>query len=107
GNVTGSALADRIRAHDARLGIIGQGYVGLPLAMEFADAGFSVVGLEKDLDRANALNLGNSYVADVESSRLRSAIAAGRYLATGDGAALGQCDAIIICVPTPLGKSKP
>jgi UDP-N-acetyl-D-glucosamine dehydrogenase len=86
--------------------VIGQGYVGLPLAAEFAEAGFSVTGLDNDQDRVAALNLGQSYIPDVPSGRLRQLMAAGRYAATADPAVLGQCDVIIICVPTPLRKSK-
>jgi UDP-N-acetyl-D-glucosamine dehydrogenase len=101
-----ASLVERIIDGSARIAIIGQGYVGLPLAMEFADHGFSVVGLDNDLDRVARLNLGQSYIADVESGRLLALMRAGRYVATADATVLADCDVMIICVPTPLGKSK-
>lgn len=99
-------LPERIRHHTAHLTVIGQGYVGLPLAVEFARAGFPVTGLDTELERVGALNLGRSYIPDVESARLQELIRIGRYAATTDPAVLAQSDVIIICVPTPLRKSK-
>src|SRR6266404_2234577 len=101
-----TALARRIATHTARLTIIGQGYVGLPLAIAFARAGFQVAGLDSDLDRVTALATGRSHVPDVPSEELQAQIRAGRYQATTETAVLADSDAIIICVPTPLGKSK-
>src|SRR6266404_63630 len=101
-----AALARRIATHTARLTIIGQGYVGLPLAIAFARAGFQVAGLDSDLDRVTALATGRSHVPDVPSEELQAQIRAGRYQATTETAVLTDSDAIIICVPTPLGKSK-
>jgi UDP-N-acetyl-D-glucosamine dehydrogenase len=101
-----SQLIDRIRSHTAKIAIIGQGYVGLPLAMEFASVGFKVVGLETDLERVGALAVGRSFIPDVDSARLQELIRLDRYAVTADAAVLAQCDAIVICVPTPLGKSK-
>ena len=72
-------LIDLIRARRANVAVIGQGYIGLPLAVEFAGAGFSVIGLESDLDRVGALGLGRSYIADVESARLGELLREGRY----------------------------
>ena len=88
------------------LAIVGAGYVGLPLAVEFARAGFSTTGLDTDLDRVTALNAGRSYTPDVDSGVLRAVIEAGSYEATADAAVLERSDVIIICVPTPLRKSK-
>jgi len=99
-------LADRIRSGSARVAVIGQGYVGLPLAVEFARAGFAATGLDTDLDRVTALNAGRSYTPDVDSEVLRAVIEAGRYEATADASVLAGSDVIIICVPTPLRKSK-
>lgn len=99
-------LADRIRSHEARLAIIGQGYVGLPLAVAFARVGFPVVGIDTDLDRVGALNAGRSYIQDVDSAELGELVRQGRYVATSDATVLADSDAVIICVPTPLGKSK-
>src|SRR2546425_2812538 len=99
-------LADRIREHRARLAIIGQGYVGLPLAVAFGHAGFSVTGLDTDPDRITALNHGRSYIPDVESTDLQHLLGTGSYDATSDFSVLQQSDVVVICVPTPVGKSK-
>jgi UDP-N-acetyl-D-glucosamine dehydrogenase len=101
-----SALEARITAHQARVAIIGQGYVGLPLAVEFARAGLPVIGLDRDLDRVGALNQGQSHTPDVASADLAALVREGRYEATADFSRLEQSDVIIICVPTPLRKSK-
>jgi UDP-N-acetyl-D-glucosamine dehydrogenase len=102
----GSMLSRRIAAHTARVSVIGQGYVGLPLAVEFANAGFTVAGLDTDLDRVAALGSGLSGIPDVPSAELQALIRAGRYQATPDAAVLAVSDVVIICVPTPLRKSK-
>ena len=99
-------LADRIPSRDASLAIIGQGYVGLPLAVAFAGAGFSVTGIDTDLDRVGALQAGQSYTPDLASDDLVALIRQGRYEATSDFSILERIDVVIICVPTPLGKSK-
>src|SRR5216117_3515381 len=104
--MTDATLIDRIRDRAARISVIGQGYVGLPLAVEFARAGFSVNGLDTDLDRVTALNSGRSYSPDVESDDLAALLRAGRYEATADLSVLEASDVVIICVPTPLRKSK-
>jgi len=104
--VTAADLTRRIAARAARVGIIGQGYVGLPLAVELARAGFTVTGFDTSLDRVSMLNAGRSHTPDVADEALRARIDAGRYQATTDLAGLGECDAVIICVPTPLRKSK-
>ena len=101
-----SRLSDRIRNGSAHVTIVGQGYVGLPLAVELAQAGFSVSGLDTNFERVAALNAGQSYTPDVDSEALRTLIRAGRYEATTDTDVLGLSDVIIICVPTPLRKSK-
>ena len=104
--VTGADLTRRIAERSARIGIIGQGYVGLPLAVEFARVGFAVTGFDTSLDRVTALNAGRSHTPDVPDAELRACLDAGRYQGSTDLSALGECDAIIICVPTPLRKSK-
>src|SRR5213594_2607311 len=101
-----TTLGRRIATHTARVTINGQGYVGLPLAVEFAKAGFPVTGLDTDLDRVTALATGRSHVPDVPSEELQALLTAGRYRATTDAAVLADSDVIVICVPTPLGKSK-
>jgi UDP-N-acetyl-D-glucosamine dehydrogenase len=104
--VNESRLAARISEHTARIAIIGQGYVGLPLAVEFARAGFSVVGVDTNLDRVGALQAGQSCTPDLEDNDLIALIRQGRYEATADLSVLERTDVVIICVPTPLGKSK-
>src|SRR5256712_1488407 len=99
-------LTERIRQHAARIAVIGQGYVGLPLAIEFARAGFTVAGLDTDLDRVGVLNAGRSYTPDVSSADLATVLETGRYEATADGAVLEHSDVVLICVTTPLRKSK-
>jgi UDP-N-acetyl-D-glucosamine dehydrogenase len=100
------ALADKIETRTARVAVIGQGYVGLPLALEYARAGFPAVGIDNDPDRTAALNLGQSPTPDVTDAELRELLASGRYRATGDFKTLKDSDVVIICVPTPLRKSK-
>jgi len=101
-----SLLKEKIKDRSAKLGIIGLGYVGLPLAAAFTDAGFKVLGFDIQEKRVNSINSGKSYIADVTSDRL-SAIVVDRVLeATVDQSRLGEVDAICICVPTPLTKTK-
>ncbi len=99
-------LLGRIEASTARVGTIGLGYVGLPLAVEFAEAGLAVTGFDLSAEKIAALQRGESYVGDVPSGRVAPLVKAGRLQATTDFAQLGSCDAIVICVPTPLGKTK-
>ncbi|HEY7517063.1 MAG TPA: nucleotide sugar dehydrogenase [Methylomirabilota bacterium] len=99
-------LLEKIEKRTARVAVIGQGYVGLPLALAYARAGFPAVGIDTDRDRIAALNLGQSPTPDVPDAELREFVAGGRYQATGDFAALDTSDVVIICVPTPLRKSK-
>ena len=101
-----TSLAQRIKDRSARLAIIGQGYVGLPLAVEFARAGFSVTGIDTDLDKVTALNHGRSCTPDLTDEDLAALIRDGRYEATADVSVLTRSDVVIICVPTPLRKSK-
>jgi UDP-N-acetyl-D-glucosamine dehydrogenase len=90
----------------ARVGVIGLGYVGLPLAVEFARRGFPAIGFEVDEKKADAINRGESYIGDISSEVLADVVRAERLRATTDFDALSSCDAIIICVPTPLRKTK-
>ncbi|MBI4423581.1 MAG: nucleotide sugar dehydrogenase [Elusimicrobia bacterium] len=100
------SLAEKIKDKSARLGVLGLGYVGLPLAVEFARKGFSVAGFEVNESLVSALNRGRSHVADVPSGTLRGLIAAKRFRATSGFDDLRGLDAVVICVPTPLRKSK-
>jgi len=100
------SLIDRIHAKQARVGIIGLGYVGLPLAVEFARAGFDVTGFDVDDQKISEITAGKSYIPDVPDAELRAAVTAGRLRATSDMRRLGEMDAIDICVPTPLRKTR-
>jgi UDP-N-acetyl-D-glucosamine dehydrogenase len=98
-------LLSRFKEKDATIGIIGLGYVGLPLAMVLADGGFSVVGLDTDPEKVSALNEGKSYIEDVPSDLVRRHVDAGRFSAVTDYKNLGDVQGISICVPTPLRKT--
>ncbi len=102
----GEGLKRRIEARSARVGVIGLGYVGLPLAVEFARAGFRVSGVEIDPEKVEQINRGHSFIADVEEADLAAVVAAGRLQATTDPDALGTTDAVVICVPTPFNRNK-
>jgi UDP-N-acetyl-D-glucosamine dehydrogenase len=99
-------LIEKIRRRDARCGIIGLGYVGLPLALEFARAGFRTTGIDVDLTKVDAINAGRSYIVDVDDAEIAEQVHAGRFVATADFAAIRELDTINICVPTPLRKTK-
>lgn len=103
---TAEALRQKITARTARVGIVGLGYVGLPLAVEFARAGFEVVGIDVQQRRTESLNLGVSYVQDVPSETISSVVDSGRFRATSDFSVIADLDSINICVPTPLRKTK-
>ncbi|MEW6730924.1 MAG: nucleotide sugar dehydrogenase [Acidobacteriota bacterium] len=99
-------LFDRILTRNARMGVIGLGYVGLPEAVEFARAGFTVVGIDTDLGRVERLNNGDSYIQDVAAKQLEPLLYTQRLRATSDFSCVSRLDTINICVPTPLRKSK-
>ena len=99
-------LLAQVAARELRLGIIGLGYVGLPLAAEFAVSGCEVVGIDVDRQKVDLLNAGESYIADVPTSHIAELVGHGKLSATTDFAALTELDAVSICVPTPLRKSK-
>ncbi len=95
-----------INDRKAKIGIVGMGYVGLPLAMEFANGGFTVTGFEVDAQKVRDLKDGESYIPDVPSSKVEEMVKKGLLTATLDFSGLKNQDAVIICVPTPLRKSK-
>ena len=101
-----SLLRNKIETRQARIGVLGLGYVGLPLAVEFAEAGFSVTGFEVDPGRIRRLLSKESYVADVPATQLASVIDKKRFYPTTNFSRLEAMDAVIICVPTPLNKTK-
>jgi UDP-N-acetyl-D-glucosamine dehydrogenase len=103
-------LAERLektfRSGDGRIGTIGLGYVGLPLSVEFASAGLRVTGFDVSAEKVAAVNRGESYIRDVTSERVRALVSERRLDASADFDGLAGCDAIVICVPTPLSKTK-
>jgi UDP-N-acetyl-D-glucosamine dehydrogenase len=101
-----SNILSRINDRTAVIGIIGQGYVGLPLALVFEEAGFPVRGFDVDPKKIDALTRGESYIRHIGSDRVRGAIERGRFTVTTDFDQLAECDAILICVPTPLGTHR-
>lgn len=99
-------LEQRYRDRQARVAVIGLGYVGLPLVLALAARGFTVTGLDIDPAKVAALNAGRSYIRQIADERVADAVATGRFQATADPAALGSCAAVIICVPTPLSAQR-
>jgi UDP-N-acetyl-D-glucosamine dehydrogenase len=102
----GSVLLDSIRSRRSRAGVVGLGYVGLPLAVELARAGFHTVGIDLDANKVNAVNAGRSYIDDVPTAEIAALRSVGRLSATTTFDAVADLDTINICVPTPLGKAK-
>src|SRR5438105_2348020 len=99
-------LAERIAARTARVAIVGLGYVGLPLAETFAWAGYPVLGFDIDPAKIDKLRRGQSYIGHICPERVEELIAGGRFEATCDPARFADADAIVICVPTPLGEAR-
>jgi UDP-N-acetyl-D-glucosamine dehydrogenase len=102
----GLELMGRIQTRSARVGVIGQGYVGLPLALVFREAGFPVIGFDADPTKVDALRRGESYIRHIGPARVKVAVESGAYTATTDFDLLATCDAVLICVPTPLGRHR-
>src|SRR6185369_2948898 len=99
-------LINLITNKQAHVGVIGLGYVGLPLLVEFTSKGFKGTGFEVDETKVSHINSGTSYIGDVPSRKVKEVVDAKRLRATTDFSHLSECDAIIICVPTPLRKTK-
>jgi UDP-N-acetyl-D-glucosamine dehydrogenase len=97
----------KIESRDAVVGVVGLGYVGLPVAATFAEAGFTVVGVDRDRERVSAIEEGRSHIADVATGQIRHVRRAGRLRASTTYRRLRQADAILICVPTPLQDGAP
>ena len=96
----------KIENREAQIGVIGLGYVGLPLAMEFVRAGFQVTGIDVDQEKVKKLKRGENYIQDVEDKSVANAVAINQLSATSDFSVIQNLDAISICVPTPLNKQK-
>ncbi|MCK5160053.1 MAG: UDP-N-acetyl-D-glucosamine dehydrogenase, partial [Candidatus Aureabacteria bacterium] len=99
-------LSKKISEGSAKIGIMGLGYVGLPLAVEFGNAGFKVTGIDVDRGKVGKINKGVSYIGDVGSKELKALVRKGLVKATTDFSVLKNIDAVIICVPTPLRKTR-
>jgi UDP-N-acetyl-D-glucosamine dehydrogenase len=98
-------LIDRFKTRQARIGVLGLGYVGLPLAVIFAEAGFTVLGIDPDKRKVDSVNKSVSYIQDVPTEQLAKLVKSGRLKASVDFSALKEMDAVSICVPTPLRKT--
>ena len=99
-------LKNKIENRDAQIGVVGLGYVGLPLAMEFVRAGFHVTGIDVDQEKVNKLNRGENYIQDIKDESVKNAVEMNQLSATSDFSVIQNLDAISICVPTPLNKQK-
>ena len=99
-------LEEKIRTRQAKVGIVGLGYVGLPLAVEFAKAGFDVTGIDLSDSKVGRINKGDSYVGDIANATLGPLVKSGKLKATSDFSAVRDLDTVNICVPTPLRKTK-
>src|SRR5262245_59384975 len=101
-----STLNERIKNRKAKVAVIGIGYVGLPLVVEVARSGFNVCGYDKSAEKVRLCAAGKSYIKDVPSEVLAGLVNSGRITASNDPDVLGKSDVVIICVPTPLNKTK-
>jgi UDP-N-acetyl-D-glucosamine dehydrogenase len=104
--MTAQTLAKKISSREARVGIVGLGYVGLPLAVEYAKAGFPVTGIDLNAAKTGMVNAGESYIGDIPTSELAPLVASGKLRATTDFSVIRDLDTVNICVPTPLRKTK-
>src|SRR5580765_2347178 len=104
--VLGEALIELFRTKRAKVGVIGLGYVGLPLAVQFAEAGFVVTPVDVDASKVESIRRAESYIPDIPSGRLTPLVQSGRLRASTSFEVLAEADAISICVPTPLRKTK-
>jgi UDP-N-acetyl-D-glucosamine dehydrogenase len=105
-NQIAANLLKKIERREAHVGVVGLGYVGLPLAVELAKVGFRVTGIDLDERKIRAINQGHSYIPDVPTSELESLTTAGKLDATTDFSIVKKLDTVNICVPTPLRKTK-
>src|SRR5262250_2483461 len=99
-------LLGKIIERRAVIGVVGLGYVGLPLAIEFARTGFKTIGFEVDAGRIDTINQGTSYIPDVPTEMVDALVGHDKLSATCDYSKLAETDAVIICVPTPLRETK-
>lgn len=98
-------LIKKIKERTVCVGVIGLGYVGLPLVQEFGKAGFPVIGLDVDPSKVAQLSKGESYIRHIPSEGIANMVETGRFTATTDFSAVARCDCLLICVPTPLNDN--
>jgi UDP-N-acetyl-D-glucosamine dehydrogenase len=101
-----NGFIEKVEQRTAVVGVIGQGYVGLPLGLVFCEAGLRVIGFDVDARKVSAISRGESFIKHIGPERVANAVKSGRYAATADLDRLGECDAILVCVPTPLGPHR-
>src|SRR5260221_13492774 len=101
-----ATLLEKIKRHDARVAVIGIGYVGLPLCVEMAKAGFHTTGYDKSEPKVKSVLAGKSYIGDISDAMLAPLIQSGKLTASTDPKVLGDADVVVICVPTPLNQTK-
>ena len=99
-------VSKKIKDKTAKIGVIGLGYVGLPLAIEFVKSGYDVTGIDVDINKINSINSGQNYIADIDDNILKKAVENKNFSATNDFSIVKSMDCISICVPTPLNKQK-
>ena len=99
-------LIDKINDKSAKVGVIGLGYVGLPLAVEFTNAGFNTLGIDIDDHKVKSINNGENYITDVNDNLLKNLVERNLLSASSDFSKVAELDFISICVPTPLNKEK-
>lgn len=99
-------LLKRIKAHEAKIGVIGMGYVGLPLLLEFVEKDFFTVGFDIDPSKVKKLNSGISYIKHIPSEKIKEGLDRGKFKTTEDFSQIKEVDCILVCVPTPLGKHR-
>src|ERR1051326_1496040 len=99
-------LIQKIQTHKACVGVVGLGYVGLPLVLRFGEEHFSVIGFDVDPEKVRKLTAGESYIRHIPADRIKALVGAKQFQATSDFSRLKEVDCIIICVPTPLTEKK-
>ena len=100
------SLLEKIRSHSAVVGVVGLGYVGLPLAVLQAKTGYRVYGVDEMAEKVERVNRSENYISDVDDDELRRVVSDQRLTATTDFSKLRECDIVLICVPTPLTRNK-
>ena len=100
------SLLEKIRSRSAVVGVVGLGYVGLPLAVLQAKTGYRVYGVDEVAEKVDRVNRSENYISDVDDNDLRQVVSTQRLSATSDFSKLRECDVVLICVPTPLTRNK-